>query len=58
MPMRLFCTAWLGKSKKDVPPSPWRRTLSPMPAAVWLAVAEAPVTPEAAVNILAGALIL
>jgi hypothetical protein len=50
------CIAWLGKSKKDWPPSPWRRTFKPAVPAEFVVMA--PVTPEEAVNWLAGALIL
>lgn len=50
-------TAWLGKSKKDWPPSPWRRTLIPFgPCAPGCAAA--PGTPDAVVNWSAGAEIL
>jgi len=50
-------TYWLGKSKKDCPPSPCNRTFKPA-VPVELAVAVPPVTPEAAMKELAGALIL
>jgi hypothetical protein len=48
--------AWLGKSKKDWPPSPWRSIFKP--AAPVEFVVEAPVTPEETVNWFAGALVL
>lgn len=59
-PMRLLCTAWLGKSKNEVPPSPWRRTFRPAAAVLLVVVFEAPApgTPDAAVKAFAGALIL
>jgi hypothetical protein len=51
-PMRLFWTAWLGKSKKDVPPPPWRRMFRPE-VLVEFAVVDAPVTLDDTVNWLA-----
>jgi hypothetical protein len=56
-PMSPCWTAWLGKSKKDWPPSPCKRTLIPL--GPWApGSAAAPGTPEAVVNWSAGAEIL
>lgn len=56
-PARPALTPWLGKSKNDWPPSPWRRTLRPSGPRVFGGEA-APGTEERAVKEVAGALTL